>query len=105
MKSRMAMAAILALAAYSSVVATEAIYGVQRRRDDDDPLREGYGVDTVNTGRRAEKAAAALAKAQAKRDRRAAKRMKTASSNAKVSRGAEAPEESAAGSTSARPTS
>ncbi len=38
--------------------------------------------DTVNTGRRAEKDAAALAKAEAKRARKAAKRKKDASYNA-----------------------
>jgi len=35
---------------------------------------EGYKERPINTGRRAEKDAAALAKAQAKRDRKAAKR-------------------------------
>lgn len=46
---------------------------IRRREDDDDKFR-ARGVDTVNIGRRKEKAEIALAKAEAKRQRKAAKR-------------------------------
>lgn len=81
-RSKLAVASLMALAATTMAGAT-AVYGVQRRKDDDDPLRAG-NPDTVNTGRRAEKDAAALAKAQEKRERRAAKRMKAASANVEL---------------------
>ena len=56
-----------------------------RKRDDMEPWERNGKPDTVNTGRRAEKDAAALAKAEAKRARKAAKRTKDASYNAAVS--------------------
>lgn len=54
-----------------------------RKRDDMEPWERNGKPETVNTGRRAEKDAAALAKAEAKRARKAAKRAKDASYNAK----------------------
>ena len=53
-----------------------------RKRDDMESWERNGKPDTVNTGRRAEKDAAALAKAEAKRARKAAKRTKDASYNA-----------------------
>ena len=52
-----------------------------RKRDDIEPWERNGKPDTANTGRRAEKDAAALAKAEAKRARKAAKRAKDASYN------------------------
>ena len=52
-----------------------------RKRDDMESWEQNGKPDTVNTGRRAEKDAAALAKAEAKRARKAAKRIKDASYN------------------------
>ncbi len=63
-------AAILASGAVRSVVP---VFPVTRRRDDD-PLRVP-GIEPDNRGRRAEKDAIALAKAEAKRQRKAAKRV------------------------------
>ncbi len=58
-----------------------------RRRNDAEPWERNGKPDTVNTGRRAEKDAAALAKAEAKRARKAAKRKKDASYNAEITGG------------------
>ena len=76
---RLGVSALLALAG-SAIAATGGFSRPLSSFDD-------FGrQEPINTGRRAEKAAAALAKAQAKRDRRAAKRAAAASSNAAVSR-------------------
>ena len=55
-----------------------------RRRNDVEPWQRNGKPDTANTGRRAEKTAAALAKAEAKRARKAAKRAKNAAYNAEL---------------------
>lgn len=55
-----------------------------RKRDDMEPWERNGKPETVNTGRRAEKDAAALAKAEAKRARKAAKRIKDASYNVQL---------------------
>jgi len=54
-----------------------------RKCEDIEPFERNGKPDTVNTGRRAEKDAAALAKAEAKRARKAAKRAADAPHNAK----------------------
>ena len=82
-RSSLAMAAMLAMTAGIGVVGSE--FPITRRRDDFPPLR-GPRQEPDNRGRRAEKDAAALAKAEAKRQRKAAKRA------AKVGAGGTAPE-------------
>lgn len=67
----MALAAMLAMTAGVGVVGTE--FPITRRRDDDGPLWPPK-QEPDNRGRRAEKDAIALAKAEAKRQRKAAKR-------------------------------
>ena len=63
------MAALAVCSAGNSIP----VFGIGRR-DAMEPWERNGKPDTVNTGRRAEKNAAALAKAEAKRARRAAKR-------------------------------
>jgi hypothetical protein len=80
MRANLALAALLALISGSLAAPVLEI----RKRDDSEPwegLIEGSKPETVNTGRRAEKDAVALAKAEAKRQRRAANRLAAASSN------------------------
>lgn len=85
-RSSLALAAMLAMTASAGVVGSE--FPITRRRGDDDrryaiwPPRQ----EPDNRGRRAEKDAIALAKAEAKRQRKAAKRA------AKVGAGGMAPE-------------
>lgn len=69
-RSSMLLAAALALAASTPGLP---VLPINRTRDEDDPLRVP-GREPDNLGRRAEKDAIALAKAQAKRERKAAKR-------------------------------
>lgn len=72
-RSRLAVAAVLAMAMSSMPVVT-----VGKRKDVD---WLGDRSEPINTGRRAEKDAAALAKAEAKRQRKAEKRMRMKPSN------------------------
>lgn len=73
---------LMAALAMSSAMAPEIPAFEIRKRDDMEPWERNKKPDTVNAGRRAEKDAAALAKAEAKRVRKAAKRAKNASYNA-----------------------
>jgi hypothetical protein len=82
---------LMAVLAMSSAAAPWLAFAIQRR-DELLETREGpISTDTVNTGRRAEKDAAALAKAESKRARKAAKRAADASYNAELKGGASAP--------------
>ena len=75
---------LMAVLAMSSAAAPWLAFAIQRR-DELLETREGpISTDTVNTGRRAEKDAAALAKAESKRARKAAKRAADASYNARL---------------------
>lgn len=76
---------LMAALAMSSAMAPAIPAFEIRKRDDMEPWERNGKPETVNTGRRAEKDAAALAKAEAKRARKAAKRAKDASYNAIVS--------------------
>ena len=78
-RSGLLLAAALAMTAGMNTPSTFEI----RRRDGDDDLWRGNGKpDTDNRGRRAEKDVIAQQKAQAKRDRKNAKRVAAASHNA-----------------------
>ena len=72
-RSSLALAAMLAMTAGVGVVGAE--FPITRRRDDGSSLWPPR-QEPDNRGRRAEKDALALAKAEAKRQRRAAKRLK-----------------------------
>lgn len=74
---------LMAALAMSSAMAPAIPVFEIRKRDDMEPWERNGKPDTVNTGRRAEKDAAALAKAEAKRARKAAKRAADVSYNAK----------------------
>ena len=79
MNKALMMAALTALA----IPAFESKEQNQRGRGRFNPATFDYDRIPDNRGRRAEKDAAALAKAEAKRARKAAKRLKDASDNAK----------------------
>lgn len=74
----MALASLLAMTAGMEVVGTE--FTITRRRDDGPAWPPTQKPD--DRGRRAEKDAAALAKAEAKRQRKAAKRLALKTPNA-----------------------
>ena len=75
----MALAAMLAMTAGVGVDVTE--FPITRRRDDGDGPLWPPQQEPDNRGRRAEKDAIALAKAEAKRQRRAANRLKNMGPN------------------------
>ena len=73
---------LMAALAMSSAMAPAIPAFEIRKRDDMEPWERNGKPDTVNTGRRAEKDAAALAKAEAKRARNGALRAAEAAYNA-----------------------
>ena len=75
------IAAMLASLTNESIVPNTFVI---RRKDAGPPLPFGGGGDPINTGRRAEKDAVALAKAEAKRQRKAAKILKSMTPNAQA---------------------
>ena len=80
----LSLTTLLAVAARADVPMPGA-FALTRRRNDDESEHRGYDMPApVNTGRRAEKDARAIEKAEAKRKRKAEKRLRAQASNIEV---------------------